>query len=134
MNWYNKNVKTLFTFLVFAGLLYLPSLIFAQGTTGGDIGTTGGGQTVALPNLLGAGTILDVIKKIAQFLVLAGAPLAVLMIIIGAYQMLFAGGSPEKFETGKKTILYTVIGFVIVVSAWGLVLVIQDILGVSGGS
>jgi len=135
MNWYNnKKVKISFFLLVLVSLLYLPSLALAQGTTGGGIGTTGGGQTVELENPLKANTIADLIQGILKFLVAAGAPVATLMVIIGAYQMLFAGGSPEKFETGKKTILYTVIGYIILLLALGLASVIKDILGVSGGS
>ncbi|KKU94462.1 MAG: hypothetical protein UY26_C0001G0014 [Candidatus Jorgensenbacteria bacterium GW2011_GWA1_48_13] len=88
---------------------------------------------IKLENPLKADNIAELIQGILKFLVAAGAPVATLMIIIGAYQMLFAGGSPEKFETGKKTILYTVIGYVIILLALGLASVIKDILGVSGG-
>jgi len=136
MNWYNIKMKVISTVIILSFLYLTPLFIFASngdGGTGGPDGGTGG-RPIKLPNPLRAGTIPELIQEILKFLVAAGAPVATLMIIIGAYQMLFAGGSPEKFETGKKTILYTVIAYVIILLALGLASVIKDILGVSGSS
>ena len=42
--------------------------------------------------------------------------------------MVFAQGDPEKFAKGKKTILYTAIGYGIILIGWGFVTIIQDVL------
>ncbi len=134
MNWYNKKMKIVVILFIISALFSFPFLTFAQDTRTGGPDTRTGGETIKLDNPLKAETIQDLIQGILKFLVLLGAPVATLMVIIGAYQMLFAGGSPEKFETGKKTILYTVIGYIIILLALGLASVIKDVLGVSGSS
>ncbi|HXF44109.1 MAG TPA: pilin [Candidatus Paceibacterota bacterium] len=120
--------------IIYLALVSTSVLAQPSGGTGGASGGTGSG--IVLPNPLGesTNTVADLIYKIIRWLIVASAPLASLMIIFGAYQMLFAGGSPEKFETGKKTILYTVIGFIIIALALGVAAIIRDVLGVSGGS
>ena len=52
------------------------------------------------------------------------------MVIIGAFQIMFAGGNPENVTKGKKTILYSVVGFVIVVVASGVAFILKELLGV----
>ena len=83
-----------------------------------------------LCNPLGANkTITDVLETILNWITTKiGPPLAVLMIVIGGFQMVFAGGDPERFKNGRQTIVYTVIGYGIIFLAWGLVSLIQNIL------
>lgn len=88
-------------------------------------GTTGG--TVNLPNPLNTNSITEVVKNITGWLITVATPVVAVMVIIGAFQMLFAGGSEEKFRNGKKTITYSVIGFVIVLLAKGIAAIIQAI-------
>lgn len=89
----------------------------------------GGSRSLSLPNPLGAAsTIPQLLERIARFLALLAVPLVAIMILVGAYQMLFAAGDPEKFGTGKKTILYAVIGYAIILIAWGVTGVIRGIL------
>ena len=87
-------------------------------------------RPLSLPNPLGEGasTIPQLLERIAKFLVLLAAPLVAIMVLFGAYQMLFAAGDPEKFGTGKKTILYVVIGYAIILIAWGVTGIIESVL------
>lgn len=50
------------------------------------------------------------------------------MIIIGAFQILFAAGDPEKFITGRRTIVYTAIAYAILLMARGIVAIIENFL------
>ncbi len=86
----------------------------------------------ALSNPLGPGnsTIEDLLQSIVNWLITIATPIAVGMILIGAFQMIFSGGSPERFATGRKTILYTAIGYAIIVVGWGMVSIIKDILNI----
>lgn len=104
-----------------AALLAAPFAAFASGHT------TVGGQTITLPNPLGTGTtFVTLLNNFLAFLLTAGAIIATIMIVIGAFQMLFAAGDPEKFAKGKKTILYTVIAYAILLVSSGLVAVIKN--------
>ena len=59
-------------------------------------------------------TIINRIKNLLQAL---GSMIAVVFVIIGGYQILTAGGSAEKVESGRKWILYAVVGLVVVLIA-----------------
>lgn len=56
------------------------------------------------------------------------APIVAIIIIVGAFQMIFAQGEPEKFAKGQKTIVYSVIGFAIVLMAKGIIAIVQRLL------
>ncbi len=68
------------------------------------------------------------LHSIVDWLIRIGTPIAVGMILFGAFQMIFAGGDPEKFKKGKQTILYTAIGYAIILIGWGMTSIIQDFL------
>jgi hypothetical protein len=68
------------------------------------------------------------LHSIVDWLLTIGTPIAVGMILFGAFQMIFAGGDPEKFQKGKQTILYTAIGYAIILIGWGLTSIIQSFL------
>lgn len=97
----------------------------AQGGVGGTAPPSG---PIDLPNPLGTTDIAELLNRITGFLLTIAAPIAAVVIIIGAFQMLFAAGNPEKFKTGQKTILYAAIGFAIVLIAKGITSIIEGIL------
>ena len=113
-----------------------PMLALAANGDGGLRPSDGGlrpdtsGKSVGLPDALGGKDFITILKQVVNFLIAAAIPIAALMIIYGAYQIMFAGGDTEKVTTGKRTILYTVAALVIIVLAWSIIYVIKDILGV----
>ena len=104
-------------------LFVVTGMAFAQGD---------GTQGTGLSNPLAADTIPELLENIVRFLRNIAAPIVAIMIIVGAFQILFAAGDPEKFKKGKDTILYTVIGYAIIWIGWGITSIIEDIL--SGGA
>lgn len=88
-----------------------------------------GGNPSSLPNPLDVGSISELLEKILKWLAETIAPLIFAgMILIGAYQILFAAGNPNKVKTGKNTILYAVIGYAIILIGWGIASIIKDLL------
>jgi len=86
-------------------------------------------EPLRLENPLGTtSTIPQLIDSIIRWLIYIGAPIAALMITVGAFQMLFAGGDEGKFANGKRTITYTAIGYAIILLAWSLTSLIRNIL------
>ena len=51
------------------------------------------------------------------------------MIVFGAFQIMTAGGDPEKYKTGIKTIKYTVFGLAIVLLGSLIARLVAEILG-----
>ncbi len=56
------------------------------------------------------------------------SPLCVIMVLVGAFQMITSTGDPEKFSAGRKTLLYAAIGFVVALMAAGITTFIQNLL------
>lgn len=85
-------------------------------------------QSVALTNPLGSQTISDVLKNVTTFLQGIGAPIAVIMVLAGAFQMMTSAGDPEKYTKGRKTLVWAAVGFVVVLLASGVTDLISNIL------
>ncbi len=104
--------------------------VFAAIEPVGRAGIEPGGNEF-LPNPLGQGTdIYDLLNRIAfNYLLPIAAPIAVIMIIYGAFQILTAAGDVEKVKTGRKTIVYAAVGLGIVLLSTGIVAIIKEILG-----
>ena len=85
---------------------------------------------VTIENPVAAGKLEDLIGKIVDFIFSVSLLVVPLMIIVGAFYFVTAAGNPSQIETGKRLVLYALIGFIIILLAKGLVAVIGDILGV----
>ncbi len=71
----------------------------------------------------------DIIHSVFHFLAIDIGPLVVIIfVLVGAYQMIFSGGEAEKFTKGKTTIVYTVVGYAVLLMANGIAAIIQTIL------
>lgn len=88
---------------------------------------------ICIRNPLCAETFEDLINAIIDFIFYVAIALVPLMVIIAGFCFASAGGDPKKVETAKKIILYTVIGLSIVLLAKGLYVMIEKVIGVSGG-
>jgi hypothetical protein len=93
--------------------------------------TLGGGnsQPINLPDPLGGQTFSQVTANILSFIFYDVAiPLTVIMVLVGAFQMMTAAGNPEKFSQGRKTLMYAALGFGVALIAGGLATLLQSIL------
>lgn len=117
-------IATSYYFLITA------SMVLAQNTTSGGR-TTGDGSPVnfSLPRATEARSIEQLLSGVAGFLLTIAIPIATIMIIVGAFQILMSGGSPEKVTTGKKTILYAAVGIAIIALFRVLMALLADLLG-----
>ena len=87
-----------------------------------------GGGPISLPNPLNVGSVPELLNNIAGYFIYISIPVVTIMIVYGAFQILTAAGSPEKFKSGKQTIVYAIIGFIIVILAKGITALIEEIL------
>ena len=88
-------------------------------------------EDVHLKPPLDTTTIEGVIAGMVNFLFTIGVVLAPLLIIIGGFLFVTAGGNLEQINRGKKIILWTIIGFLIILLAQGIIQVVEDLLGVT---
>lgn len=90
-----------------------------------------GTAPIDFPNPLGASCtdLTCAISKIIDFLWAVGVPLASIMVVWAAFQMMTAAGDPEKFGKGRKTIIYAAIGLAVLLLSKGVASIIRSILG-----
>ena len=84
--------------------------------------------SITLTNPLGCPDFLCVFTRIANALFNISVPIVSVMVLVGAFQIMFSTGDPEKLRTGKKTIIYAAVGFAVVLMANGVAAIIQNIL------
>jgi len=85
---------------------------------------------VEIKNPLEYDTFGELIEAIIDFIYKIALVLAPLFIVIAGFYFVTAAGNPAQIETAKKIILYTLIGFLIILLSKGLIAVIQNVLGV----
>lgn len=100
------------------------------GQSGGEGQLPGNVFDLKSLNPLKSCDITDLLNKIANGLLIISIPIATIMILVGAFQMLTAAGNPENFEKGKKTILYAAIGLGVLLLAKVIIAILQSVLGV----
>jgi len=84
---------------------------------------------IEIPNPLEYDTFAELVEAIITFIFYLSVALAPLMVLVGAFYFLTSGGDPKRVETGKKIILYTILGFAIILFAKGIIAVVRHILG-----
>ena len=75
-----------------------------------------------------AGKLENILNKIKNTLKTLGYVVCSIFIIVGGYQMITASGDPQKFETGKRTLLFASVGFIIILASDAIVDLIKSIV------
>ena len=82
-----------------------------------------------LTNPLQSDTVCELLAQLATGAIAIGGATSGVLVMVGAFQFLFSAGDPKRVELGKKTILYTVIGYVILISSSAIAYLVADLLG-----
>ena len=86
--------------------------------------------TRCVGNPLGDSTTVEaVIAKIAGNLYVFAIPISALFMLWGGFQIMTSGGEAEKIGKGRKTIIYSIIGLLLIVFASGIGYIITNLLG-----
>ncbi|OIP75462.1 MAG: hypothetical protein AUK07_01500, partial [Parcubacteria group bacterium CG2_30_36_21] len=83
---------------------------------------------VKFENPINATSVQAVISAIGIWLYGIAFALVPIMILIGAFYLLTAAGDPEKINTGRKIITWTIIGLAIVIISTGISELIKNLL------
>ena len=83
----------------------------------------------SIPNPLGENaTISSVIVKITDFIFNLGIAISFIVFMIGGFQYLFSGGSEDKLKNAKNTLLYGVIGVIIMLVGKSVTAFIKNLI------
>lgn len=95
--------------------------------------TTGTGEAAAtaekLPNLLGTDDPNIVIGRIIKFIIGIAGSAALLMFVYGGFLWLISGGRSEYIEKGKKTMMYAIVGLIVIFSSYTAIKLILSAVG-----
>jgi len=109
--------KILNKIILFALFCFLLMPLFAQG------------NGIGFKNPLEKDDIEEVIAGIVDWVYKMALIVAPLMITVGAFYLITAAGDPERVNTGKKIITWTIIGIAVVLLATSVKLVMESLLG-----
>ena len=90
-------------------------------------------EIIKIENPLEAEKFEDIIDNIIDFIYKIAIVLAPLMIIVGGFLFVTAGGNVQQITRDRNLIIWTAIGFLIVLLSKGILAIINQILGVKGG-
>ena len=69
---------------------------------------------------LGQSSPEDMVVSVINWILGILALVAVVMILVGGFKWMTAGGNEEKVEGAKKLLIAAIIGLVIILAAWGI--------------
>ena len=88
------------------------------------------GPSTTTENPLATSTLPGLVNSVSNIVVYIVSGLALLLIMIGGFYITISSGNPDQMTAGKKIIIYTVIGYVLIMLARGIVNLIFKITGV----
>jgi RsiW-degrading membrane proteinase PrsW (M82 family) len=81
---------------------------------------------VTLTSPIEATSIPEVIRRLTNFFFTLALYLLPVIIVIGGVFIITAAGNPEQIEKGKKIIILGLIGFIILLTASGIIALIRQ--------
>ncbi|MDB5244818.1 MAG: hypothetical protein JWN18_688 [Parcubacteria group bacterium] len=134
-------MKTITRLALTAAAFITPVVAVAQTTIGGSVSSTGGflgiswgtGGAMCTNNLCSiANTFLYLINNVLVPLLFA---IAFIVFLYGVFKKyIWSKGDAGAVDEGHMLILWGIIGFVIMISIWGLVNVVANTFGLAGYS
>ncbi len=97
---------------------------------GGGGGGGGGGQIIKFENPLKAKNLTELVDNLLNFLftlAIIGAPI---LLVIAGVMFMTAAGNPARISTARNMLMWTIIGFGVILLAKGLVALLQGVLGI----
>jgi cation transporter-like permease len=71
-----------------------------------------------------------IVQKIINIAIRLAGIAAFIMLIVGGFQYLTAGGDPKKTQAAGNVITYAIFGLVVVIAAWFILLFIHKFTGI----
>lgn len=72
-----------------------------------------------------------IILQIAGYIAFISGSLAIVFVMLGAWNMMTSGGDAAKFKKGYQSMLYAIIGLVVIAASWGIVASVISFLNTS---
>lgn len=113
------NIKKVAVTLLMT-LVLMMSTVMSVGAQDG-FGITGASPAAVTSSTGGQGSLRQLALTIVNFALTFLGLIAVIMIIYGGFLYVTAAGKEDKVETGKKIIMYSIMGIVIILLSFAIV-------------
>ena len=90
-----------------------------------------GAAEIKIDNPLGYDDFDELIKRIIIFTRQVATAVAPIMIIVAGFFFITSAGDPEKINTAKRLLLWTLIGFGVILLAEGMINFFQEAIGIN---
>jgi hypothetical protein len=123
-----KHLFKFFSAIVLATLLLVmvPLPVQADGCSALDQSLSHYGADIpGLPRYCSVGEVVRKVMNIAFTLI---AVVSIIFVMVGGYRYMTAGGSEEQATAGKKTVVFAILGLVVVILAVTIVNVIVNFI------
>ena len=85
-------------------------------------------EDATAPNFTGDNISVIVSRLLPYVFVLAGV-LLLFYLIAGGYQIMLSGGNPKNIEVGRNKVMYALLGFAVVFTAYWVIRLVATALG-----
>ncbi len=75
-------------------------------------------------------SLFEIFDSIRKFAYLFLAPIAIIVVLVGAFQFLTSAGAPDKIAKAKQTLFYGVIGIAVVIFAAAIPTILMNVMGI----
>lgn len=87
-------------------------------------------EAVTIENPLAADNFQELVDDLINIIFYLAIAVAPIMFIVAGFYFITAAGEPEKIQTAKKMILWTLVGLLVIMSAKGLIMLFGEVFGV----
>jgi len=84
---------------------------------------------IAICNPLTTTSFTDVVDRILNILFFVAIAVAPVMIIVAGFKFLTGGGNPETLQGARQMLIWTAVGFGIILLSKGIVFIVRGIIG-----
>ncbi len=86
-------------------------------------------QTIELENPLKYNTFKELVDAIINLIYTIALYVAPILIVIAGFIFITSGGDPKGLQRAKDILIYTAVGFFVILLSKGLIMMILDIFG-----
>ena len=108
-------------YLVLSHLIHLMNFAANPTPAAGAAGLIANSAASACGSNCGSSSITNIFHSLTNVLIFLVGSISVIMIIIGGLRYVLSNGDSKGAESARNTILYSVIGIVISIAAYGIV-------------
>ncbi len=86
-------------------------------------------NTTCICNPLTTAKFTDVVDRILNILFFVAIAVAPVMIIVAGFKFLTGGGNPETLKGARQMLIWTAVGFGIILLSKGIVFIVRGVIG-----